>query len=248
MDADACIACSRRLCEYLPDDPPGQARTLVTLARGERLDTCREGCLKFWIVVRGWAAVSTGFPDGRRQITGLETAGDVICGLVASPAAPSWLEALEDCTICQLDLSRSAARLRDDPRFLAEVFHLTHQRLVGASQHLTTLGRLDSTERVILFLGQMALRRPGPAGAPVRLPMSREDIADYLGLNAETVSRVLTRLKKSKLVRFLAPTEYVVPDMAALARRLPVPIEAPGHDPSLPRVAGGGLAMEGRIA
>ena len=57
--------------------------------------------------------------------------------------------------------------------------------------------------------------------------MSREDIADYLGLNTETVSRILTRLKKSGLVKFNARNEFIVPDLAELGRRLPVEVPEP---------------------
>lgn len=85
----------------------------------------------------------------------------------------------------------------------------------------------------MLFLAQMAMRvgRGAYNGGPVRLPMSREDIADYLGLNAETVSRIFSRVKKTGLVKFLSPTEYVIPDLNAIARRLPVPIAPSGQDP-----------------
>ena len=102
-------------------------------------------------------------------------------------------------------------------------------RLVRSQRHLSTLGRLDSLERVMLFLAEMESRhRAEEPGSPVtRLQMSREDIADYLGLNAETVSRLLTRARKSGLVKFLNRSEYVLTDMEALARRLPVELPDP---------------------
>lgn len=217
---------------------------MFTLSRGERLETCREGCLRFWIIVRGTAAVCTTFEDGRRQITGLEMPGDTICGLMAAPETPSWLEALEPTTICQLDFSSNAGNLRTNPEFMMELFGLIHKRLEVTSRHLSTLGRLDSTERVMLFLAQMALRTQHKPAEPVRLPMSREDIADYLGLNAETVSRIFSKIKKSGLVKFLAPTEYVVPDMTAIARRLPVPIEPAGHSDFPPSALSHGTVQE----
>ena len=101
-----------------------------------------------------------------------------------------------------------------------------HRRLERCQNHITTLGRLDSVERVTLFLAEMAVRAGATREAPqlVTLPMSREDIADYLGLNSETVSRILSKLKKSRLVKFLSPSEYIVPDLAELDRRLPVDI------------------------
>ena len=87
-----------------------------------------------------------------------------------------------------------------------------------------TLGRLDGMERVCLFLADMTWRtgRETPEGWRVRLPLSRVDIADYLGLNPETVSRILGRVKQARLVTFLSPTEVLVPDLAALQRRTPL--------------------------
>jgi CRP/FNR family transcriptional regulator, anaerobic regulatory protein len=67
------------------------------------------------------------------------------------------------------------------------------------------LGRKSATERVvsfILMLSNSAARRRRP-GDPVLLPMSRSDIADYLGLTVETVSRTFTRLKKQGLIELL---------------------------------------------
>ena len=219
---EACAACSLRECSLRDSTRFPVVRQHRILARGERLD-CDDagGCMRFWIVVRGTAGSCTTFSDGRRQIIGLERAGDIICAPMTGNGSQSWLEALSDCEICILDLTRHAESLRDDPDFLAATFHVTHRRLARSQAHLSTLGRLDSQERVTLFLAEMAARESQPV---VTLHMSREDIADYLGLNAETVSRILSRLKKSGLVKFLSHTEYVVPDMAALERRLPVPV------------------------
>lgn len=193
---------------------------MVTLSRGERMQTCEGKCLKFWVVISGAAGICTMLHDGRRQISAVEGPGDVLCGPMSGPDSPVWIEALDPCQICELDFSDRAAALQKDPDFLSVMFGVIHRRLELSSRHLTTLGRLDSTERVILFLAEMTLR----AGKqrPVHLPMSRDDIADYLGLNAETVSRILSRLKKMRLFTFHSPTEFDVPDMDAVLKRLPV--------------------------
>ena len=73
---------------------------------------------------------------------------------------------------------------------------------------------------------------------PVTLHMSREDIADYLGLNTDSVSRILSRIRKSGLFRFTSTSEYTVPDAEAVARRLPVAL--PDHNS--PHSAGGSLS------
>lgn len=217
-----CPDCALPTCHFGGLGRLDIARDCRTLARGERLES-GGGCMAFWIVLSGTAASCTCLSDGRRQILSLETPGATICGGMAGFETPSWLEALSACEVCVLDLSPYADLLRSDPDFMAAVFQIVHARLARSEDHLATLGRLDSRERVTLFLARFAHAAPR---TPVSLPMSREDIADYLGLNSETVSRVLSKLRKLGLVTFLTPTDYVVPDMEALARRLPVPI---GH-------------------
>jgi CRP/FNR family transcriptional regulator len=180
-------------------------------------------------VVNGTAAICTMLKDGRRQISGIERSGDTICGPMAAPETPIWLEALEPATVCELDFENNAAALRQDPGFLMAMFGVVHKRLEDASRHLTTLGRLDSTERLIHFLADNAIRSGNRQ--PVRLPMSREDIADYLGLNAETVSRIFSRVRKTGLFAFSSPTDYVVPNLEAIRRRLPVPLAKPVGNP-----------------
>lgn len=235
-----CLTCTSRLCRFVHATDHRQMHRMFTLARGERIEPCTGVCVKFWTVVRGTAAICTTLTDGRRQITGIEQAGSTICGPMAHENSPIWLEALEPTQICEIDMALDMAVLEADMDFMQVMFEVVHKRLETANRHLTTLGRLDSTERVMLFLAETAARAGGDA--PVHLPLSRDQIADYLGLNAETVSRVLSKLRKAGLFRFLSPTEYVVPDMRAVARRLPVPI---GHKPHVPMAAiRGGTAPE----
>lgn len=176
------------------------------------------------------AAICTGLADGRRQIIGLETPGDIVCGMAAANGSDSWIEALCSTQVSELDLSSIGNPLANKtPKpeqigLLMELFSLIHRRLEICSAHLVTLGRLDSTERVILFVLDMTRRIGRVCGTSMMadLPLTREDIADYLGLNAETISRIFTRLKKSGLVQFPTRTCFAVADTAALERRLPV--------------------------
>lgn len=196
--------------------------------------------------MRGTAAICRAFEDGRRQIVGLESDGDMVCGLLPDVDAPLWLEALDDCTICELDFSAQASEMNNNAAFIAAIFAVTHQRLETLSRRVSALGRLDSRERVILFLAEMSRRNIHrfEHDAYTALPMSREDIADYLGLNAETVSRIMSRVKKEGLVKFLSPTEYTVPDFAALEACLPIPVPEHVQNPLGRLILLGGIAME----
>lgn len=226
--ADACPQCLNVDCVFRTLARMSARRDNLSLSRGERLECGAEvGCMKFWIVLEGLAASCVAFEDGRRQIVSLEAGGAIVCAPMGRPKRAAWLQALSDCEICILDLSAQAEVLRTDADFLKAVFKLVHDRLSRSEDHVATLGRLDSRERVTLFLARAAASQPR---ALINLAMSREDMADYLGLNAETVSRVLTQLRKSGLVKFLTRSEFIVPDLNALARRLPVPVDHPAEE------------------
>ncbi|MDU8946735.1 Crp/Fnr family transcriptional regulator [Ovoidimarina sediminis] len=198
------------------------------LTRGQGIQCPDGACLRFWIVIEGYAATCTYFRDGRRQILSIDEPGTAVCGLMVAEDSEQRLEALTDCLVCEVDLTEQALELRNDAEFLADVSRMLHERLERSIVHVSMLGRLDSFERVTYFLADMATRH-GRKGAPVTLSMSREDIADYLGLNTDSVSRILTRIRKAGLVRFVSPTEYFVPDMKAVARRLPVAAPTPAR-------------------
>ena len=225
-----CERCALTGCAFRHLPIPDNGQIYRRLVRGDRLGPKGpRACLQFWIIMHGTAATCTVLEDGRRQILGLETTGDVICGEMSGPGGENWVEALDDCLVCEIDLSAEAAQMGRDSRVMTATFGVIHRRMERALHHIATLGRLDSRERVMLFLAEMALRnaKAGRPGSPVSLPTSREDIADYLGLNTETVSRILGRVRKSGLVRFLSTTEYVIPDMSEIARRLPIEPAAP---------------------
>lgn len=220
-----CDRCLHKLCRFAEGTQRAVPARLLSLQRGERLETCQSHCLRFWLVLDGTIASELILEDGRRQITGIEFPGDAVCGPMVGPDNPVWIEALEDTIICELDFEAQARGLRDNPAFMSAMFQMIHDRVERSTRHIAALGRLDSTERVILFLTEMALREDGRR--PVQLPMSREDIADYLGLNAETVSRIFSRLRKGSLFTFLAPTEYILRDLDAIRDRLPVQPRSP---------------------
>jgi len=237
---DACVACNDRLRALVPDDRILNCRKIAVLNRGERLSSHGDAGLCLWVILEGVAATCTTLADGRRQIVSLELGGDLLCGMSTADGTDAQIEALTDCRLCEIDVTSATEPLLQNPAVAASMFHHVHRRLERAAVHLTALGRLDSMERICLFLLQMARRTGRQDGRALKaeLGMSREDIADYLGLNAETVSRVMGRVKRRGLAVFLSPTAYVVPDVRALERRIPLtfqgefPMAAPanGHE------------------
>ena len=200
----------------------------IALQRNERL---RAGCLRLWRVIDGLVALCVLLPDGRRQVISLSTPGDVVCPVSTQAFGEIWVEALTPSEVVEIDLAAQHCAIGRDAGLTSALFAMVHQQVKCASAHLVTLGRLDGMERVCLFLADMAWRIgvDTPGGKRVHLPLSREDIADYLGLNAETVSRIFSRVKKAKLALFLSPTDYLVTDIAALEDRAPL---SPSHRPA----------------
>ena len=217
--------CESRVCGMASDE--GLKPRKLGLERGQSLSPGTG--LRLLTVVEGLMALSTWLPDGRRQLLCLYAPGDLICPMAGVNAMPMQIEALAPSRVCEIDLdSRGAGDFESDPEraaLKAELFSAVHRQIMCVSVHLVTLGRLDGMERVCLFLADIAWRigRDTPGGRRFHLPLSREDIADYLGLNAETVSRIFSRIKKSKLATFLSPTELLIHDIAALEGRVPVP-------------------------
>ncbi len=216
-----CISCTHRLCEFLRSSDLAKEQTFRELRRGDQLPLEEGGCQRIWIVLTGTVGVCMTLANGRRQIVSLETRDGIICGALNPAANGRRVEALEQSRICEIKLPDECFQGSGHPALTMKLLHLLHEQLERATIHNIALGRLDSSERVSWFLAQMARRIGVVQNGSVRvsLPLSREDIADYVGLNAETVSRLLGRVKKRGDIIFLSPTEYVIPDFAAFERR-----------------------------
>ena len=106
-----------------------------------------------------------------------------------------------------------AARDADIAR---ELWTLTARELQRVQNHILVLGCLSAKQRVAAFLLQMALRSSG--SDEVELPMSRQDIADYLGLTVETVSRTMTQLENDAAINLASSRRIVLRNRAALVR------------------------------
>jgi len=157
----------------------------------------------FFNVTGGTAKLFKLLPDGRRQITGFASTGTFL-GLAVSSTYAFGAEALDAMRIC---------------RFL----EVASNELVAAQEQMLLLGRKTARERLASFLVNRAACLSNGAcvcGArvaeKVTLPMTRSDIADYLGLTIETVSRTLTRFKSEHLIDVPSASEIVIRDYAAL--------------------------------
>lgn len=153
--------------------------------------------------------------DGRRHIGAFYLPGDVF-GFEAGAFHRVCAEALRDCKIRVVRKSRYLARAEADSEFFARLWEHTVRHLERAENHMFLLGRKCAQERIAAFLLDMAKRLPD--GNVLELPMSRQDIADYLGLTIETVSRTLTQMERDRILAIPASRRIVLRNRHALVQ------------------------------
>jgi CRP/FNR family nitrogen fixation transcriptional regulator len=142
--------------------------------------------------------------DGRRQIGAFHLAGDIF-GLENGKTHRFTAEAIVDTTV-RLMKRRSLEHVAESDVMVArDLLNMTTSNLQHAENHMLLLGRKTSLERVAAFLLEMDNRLT--AAGVMALPMSRRDIADYLGLTIETVSRALSHLHGKGILGFLGQTQ-----------------------------------------
>ena len=140
--------------------------------------------------------------DGRRQICAFHMAGDIF-GFEGGAQRHFFADAVN---LVGLRILRPGT----ESDLSQELLKLALQSLTRAHDHLLTVGRNDAAGRVAAFLLEMSDRQDSRDTNSISLPMSRTDIADYLGLTIETVSRVLTKLKDARIIRLTAARELDV--------------------------------------
>ena len=149
-------------------------------------------------------------PDGRRQITGFLSAGRLL-GLAPEGAHVYTAEAITEVTLCRYGRAAFERLIDEVPGFAKRLLTVTSHELRVAQNQMLLLGRKTATEKVASFLLLMAEQHEGD-GIEVDLPMTRSDIADYLGLTIETISRTLTKLKQDGLIALPTPNRLKIRD------------------------------------
>lgn len=150
--------------------------------------------------------------DGRRQVLGFALPGDFL-GLSLLDVYGFSADAVTDTKVCRFPRKAFVAYVDQRPHLMRRLHEFASHELSLAQDQMVLLGRRAADERVAAFLISLRdrLRRLGHTSPNLPIPMSRQDIADYLGLTIETVSRTLTKLAKAKSI-------VVVPDGVRLLR------------------------------
>jgi CRP-like cAMP-binding protein len=152
--------------------------------------------------------------DGRRQIGGFYLPGDLF-GLEFGEEHTFSAEAVTEAKVLVIKRSAMVALAARDHEVAHQLFTLTGRELHRVQVHMLMLIK-SAQERIAGFLLEMADR--ATVGTAIELPMSRQDIADYLGLTIETVSRTLTSLEGSAAIAISSSRRIVLRDRSALSR------------------------------
>ena len=208
---------------YDMNDPrtaqPASALTTAFDRLGSRMTYAREAEVyaqddpveMLYRIVRGVVRTTRFTVDGRRQVGDFYYAGDIF-GLEPGPDHRFAAEALTDCEI--VVVRRSAVRAyAGDAELDRAILEATREEMERLQDHVVMLGRKSARERVACFLMSIADRQ---AEEQVDLPMGRQDMADYLGLTIETVSRMLTQLQGEAIVEFPSSRRFQVRRRTAL--------------------------------
>lgn len=204
VDCQHCRARFLSVCSALDDAELKDLATIVDprcVAAKSTLFSQGDESAAVYNVTEGMARLYKLLPDGRRQIIGFALPGDFL-GLSLSDKFSFSADAVDDMKVCRFPRSKFTQQLDDKPHLLRRLHEIASNELMIAQDQLVVLGRRSAEERVAVFL--MNLRRRfsviNHLSPTIPLPMSRQDIADYLGLTIETVSRTFSKFFKEKVL------------------------------------------------
>lgn len=224
-DSHPCQGCTVRdtaVCGVLCRDDLAELKNSGATQRleaGQPLFHEGDPASQVYNVTEGALKLTKLLPDGRRQVIGFILPGDFL-GISIAGEHAFTAEALKNSRMCRFSRGRFHGFSTDHPQLEREIYRLAAHELAAAQAQLLLLGRKSALERVASFLLDLGKRQQkNGAGLPrsVSLPMSRIEIADYLGLTKETVSRVLAELKSRRLIRLASLNEVEILAPGSLA-------------------------------
>jgi CRP/FNR family transcriptional regulator, nitrogen fixation regulation protein len=198
----------------LPEGPLGLMGAPMRFARKAEIFGEDEPADYLYQVISGAVRAYRMLDDGRRQVIAFYLPGDIF-GFEAGDVHLSSAEAISDSQVLVVKRSSVMARAEHEKDLSRQLWTLTVRELERVQQHSLILIK-NAEQRVAGFLLEMANRYS--AGAAIELPMSRQDIADYLGLTIETVSRTFTQFVQSGLIALESSRHVQFRNRAALSR------------------------------
>ena len=192
--------------------------TLQRLQPGQPLFHEGDPARRVFMLKEGALKIYTLLADGRRQVTGFMFSGDFL-GMSIDDDYAFTAEALRDTELWWFSRTAFDAFARANPAIERELYRFAAHELAAAQQQMVLLGRKTAAERAATFFVNLLERTERISGGDETtfdLPMSRIDIADYLGLTKETVSRMFSLLRSRRLIRLASQDRVEVLDRVGL--------------------------------
>lgn len=223
--AAPCKACTVRhltLCAALNENELHEISAIVSpleLTPGEPVFDEGEPAGYLFNVTAGAVKIYKLLPDGRRQMTGFLFPGDFL-GLANEETYAYSAEAVTFTTLCRFPRRKLEALLERYPKLERRLLGMASHELAVAQEQMLLLGRKTAREKIASFLVMLSRRavQRGQKANPVAVPMSRNDIGDYLGLTTETVSRTFTQLRQDACIVLQPGGRVELADPARLER------------------------------
>jgi CRP/FNR family transcriptional regulator, nitrogen fixation regulation protein len=185
----------------------------MSFARNSEIYGEAEPAGLIYLVVSGVVRASKLLPDGRRQISAFHMAGDLF-GFEPDEVRHFSAEAVVPTKLVAFKWQGLIAAGVRSGAFIRELLHVTMKGLRHTQEQLLLIGRKNALERVAAFVLEMG-NRTGNRGV-VELAMPRHDIADYLGLTLETVSRMFAELRSLGTIELDGARRVCVLDLEQL--------------------------------
>lgn len=221
----ACMDCSLRdLCLPLGLDESelraleGTIKARRKLKKGDYLYRAGDNFRALYAVRSGSTKTCENSADGNVQITAFHLPGELLgMDAISTEKHPCDVVALETTEICELPFDKLEALARELPGLQHQLFRVMSREIMQDEALLLMLGRMKAEERLATFLLSFSKRyhKLGYSPTDLRLPMSRQDLGDYLGLALETVSRLFSRFQEDGLISVQGRQVQLV-DMAGI--------------------------------
>lgn len=203
-----CAECSVRAQSFCGAIPPRSLEELSRNRRTEHFDRRQtiagegEPATSFFNIVSGVVKLCRSLPDGRTQIIGFRFPGEVF-GISDTESHTTTAEALTAVTLCRFPRARLKRLVQTYPPAQTRLLEMNYRHLMDCEDQIFLLGRKTAREKVASFLLHYGGKFGGGMGGAdqrMELPVTRAEIADFLGLTTETVSRILTSLVREKII------------------------------------------------
>ena len=203
----------------------GTHAATIRTRRGQNVALTVECSEAAFIVHAGTLILNVTMPGTSRQVVAILFPGDVLRSGFVPREAEGSLTPASAGKLWRLRWSVFAELLAKDPAIASFYHEAINRQMARRAIHVAAIGQFDCQQKVATFLLELALRTgtpsPGGGGVVFDMPLSRTDVADYLGLNADTLSRTMSRLRSSGVLTHTERNRAVLRDFRALAALSP---------------------------